>query len=190
MAPLPLLKIFAVLFKEISKPIASSIKRQAVDHPQFKALTMSLGRSWENGTQRVERLFSGNKEKTLKPVTDAQALHQGADLISQGFLLSTAIGLVCFEYWRGLQTKEEEKATAAAKKAKRVAVKEARLQRIEDDITGLTTRMQSMEAAIQQLEAQVQQQAQRGARPGGQGGASAAEHSQPSVQQGRRWGMW
>lgn len=188
MAPLPLLKIFAVLFKEISKPIASSIKRQAVDHPQFKAFTISLGRSWETGTQRVERLFSGNKNQALRPVTDAQALHQGADLVSQGFLLTTAIGLVCFEYWRGLQTKEEEKIAAAAKKSKRIAVKEARLQRIEDDIVGLSTRMHSLEAAVQQLEA-LQQAQQQGARPGGQGAVVEA-NSQPAAQHGRRWGVW
>ena len=136
MAPLPLLKIVAVLLKEISKPIAASIKRHAVTHPAFRTFTMSLGRSYEAGTQRVEALFAGRRLSgaPTRDINDQHALTVGADLVSNSFLLSLAVTLVVVEYSRAEAKKAEEKRDATERKAARQAVKEARLAALEQSI--------------------------------------------------------
>jgi hypothetical protein len=96
MAPLPLIKVGAVLFKELAKPIAARIKHQAQNHERFRLVTMRVGRVWEGVAQRLEVWTRGGKSKELKPITDAHAMSAGADFVSQAFLLATALagGLV------------------------------------------------------------------------------------------------
>jgi hypothetical protein len=65
MAPLPLFKLFAVLFKEISKPLAAEIKRRSQEHPKMKRYAMVLGRAWEGMTQRAEIWTRGHRVKEV-----------------------------------------------------------------------------------------------------------------------------
>jgi hypothetical protein len=153
MAPLPLIKIVAVLFKEVSKPIAAYVKKSAVDHPQFKRVTISVGRGYEQLTQRIEMTFAGAKSGTaLKPVTDSHALHVGADMISQGFLLSTAIGFVVLEYWRGLRLKEVTDQETAVRKAAKRAAEEKRHGALVDEARALAGRVAALEERLQSAE--------------------------------------
>ena len=91
MAPLPFIKIFAVVFKELSKPLAASIKSHAQTHPRARALATTLGRAYETASQRLTLSLEGNKLATAKPVTDSHALSVGAELVAQSFLLSSAL---------------------------------------------------------------------------------------------------
>ena len=110
MAPLPLIKIFAVVFKEVSKPLAASIKLHAQTHPRARALATTLGRAYETASARLALSLEGNKLATAKPVADSHALSTGAELVAQGFLLASAMGLVLAEYWRSAWTKAAEDA--------------------------------------------------------------------------------
>jgi hypothetical protein len=152
MAPLPLIKIFAVLFKEVSKPIASGIKNYAKTHPVFRAFALTTGRSHEYLSQHVEVLWaSGGRArlKELRPVPEQTALTVGADLMSQGFLLSTAIGLVWFEYARANQAKEAETREKAEREAAKSAIREARLLDIERQVADLSARLQVAELRME-----------------------------------------
>jgi len=99
MAGLPFLKIFAILFKEVAKPLAARVKHFSQNHAEARRLAIVLGRwvggGWERGrpavrhrprwgwwlrrwyegsTQRLEAWVRGQRLKELKPVTDAHAL--------------------------------------------------------------------------------------------------------------------
>jgi hypothetical protein len=144
MAPLPFIKIFAVLFKEVSKPLASSIKNFAKTHPTFRGFALATGRYHEYFSQHVEVLWaSGGRTRLreLKPVPEQTALTVGADLMSQGFLLSTAMGLVWLEYARANQTKEAEAREKAEREAAKSAIREARLLDIERQVADLQCRL-------------------------------------------------
>lgn len=144
MAPLPVIKLAAVLLKEVSKPLAAEIKRRAQEHAAAKRVAIVMGRWWEGMSQRAEIFVRGHRVKELKPINDAHALTVGADLISQSFLLSTAIGLIMLEYWRSssasakaAEVQREEKAVRRAAKEVRLAAIEAALARLEGDVRRL-----------------------------------------------------
>lgn len=134
MAPLPFIKIFAVLFKEISKPLASYIRSQSLAHPVARRLATGLGRHWESASQRLAFAMEGNKLATVKPVTDSHALSVGAELVAQGFLLSTAMGLVVAEYIRSAWIKQLEDAEKERKSMEKEAKAEMRLRALENDV--------------------------------------------------------
>jgi hypothetical protein len=148
MAPLPFIKIFAVIFKELSKPLAASIKSYAKAHPTFRGFALTTGRYHEYFSQHVEVLWaSGGRArlKEVKPVPEQTALTVGADLMSQGFLLASALGLVWFEYARGNQAKEAEAREKAEREAAKAAIREARLLDIERQVADLAQRLQLAE---------------------------------------------
>jgi hypothetical protein len=131
-----------------SKPVAGQLKRYALDHHDLKKVTMAVGRGYESFTQRIEIAFRGHHVKNLKPIPDAHALTVGADLLSQSFLLSIAIGLVVFEYWRNERIKRVDTAVKKREKAERQAAKEARLRAIEDRIAELEASMTKEESGL------------------------------------------
>ena len=146
MAPLPVIKIFAVLFKEVSKPLAAYVRHQALAHPAARRLATSLGRQWESASQRLAFAMEGNKLATAKPVTDSHALSVGAELVAQGFLLSTALGLVLAEYARSAWIKAAEDVEKERKAAELEARAEARLREIEGAVRLAHARLQALEA--------------------------------------------
>lgn len=147
MAPLPLIKIFAVLFKEVSKPLAARLKHQAAEHPTFRYHAMRIGRVWDGLTQRAEVWTRGGRVKELKPVTDSHALSVGADFFSQAFLLSTALALVIVEWYRSSIASATAAELKKQEKAIRVAAKEARLHTIETQLGDVMQRLERIESA-------------------------------------------
>ena len=140
----PQIKIFAVLFKEISKPLAASFKTHAKTHPVFRAFALSLGRKHEHLSQHVDALWaSGGRARLreLKPVPEQTAFTVGTDLMSQGFLLTTAVGLIWLEYARSAEAKDAEAREKAEREAAKSAIREARLQDIERSIAELQVRV-------------------------------------------------
>lgn len=107
---------------------------------------MAVGRAYENGTQRIEIAFRGHHVKSLKPVPDAHALTVGADVVSQSFLLSVAITIVVFEYWRSDKQKRIENAVKKKEKQERQAAKEVRMKQLEDRIAALEQRLRQAES--------------------------------------------
>lgn len=168
MAPLPLIKIFAVLFKELSKPLAASLKNYAASHPAFRALALTLGRAHEHLSQHVETLWASGgrvRLRAVRPVPDPVAFTVGTDLMSQGFLLSSALGLVWLEYARGAVAKDAETREKAAREAARAALHEARLLDIERCVAELQARLAEAELGAED----------RAARGAGGGGGAARE---------------
>ena len=156
MAPLPLIKIGAVLWKELSKPLAAQIKLYAQTHPRFRAAAMSLGRAHELASQRVESAWAGRGLLPApRPVGDSTAFTVGTDLLSQGFMLSTAIGIVWLEYYRADQQKALEGADKAARKAAKNALREERTLDMERSIADLQARVALDELELADLREQL-----------------------------------
>lgn len=197
MAALPFVKIFALLFKEASKPIAGMIKFRAQNHPRGKKLAMMVGRFTERVTQRVEMTVRGQRwSAPLPPVTDAHALSVGADFISQSFLIGVAVSLVLLEYWRAANVKAEESAKAAEAKARRRAIKEARLAELEAHALNAEKHAADLEARLAQCENQMGSEAAvahrrtffaRRKATADSAAAAPAEPSQTPQQQGTKW---
>lgn len=182
MASLPLFKIGVILFKEMAKPIAAQIKTYAVEHGEFKRVTMTLGRGWEGFSQRVEIMFRGHKLKELKAITDAHALTVGADVVSQSFLISVAVLLVLFEFYRGNAAKVVETAAKAEEKRKRQEAKEARFKAMEATLQSAHARITELEARVEAAQASWVTRVTAGLIPGSHASSHAADtHSTASA---------
>ena len=144
-----------MLFKEVRKPIANKIKSSAHTHPLFRGFAVALGHKYEVGVQHVDSLIAGRgRLLVVKPVSEAQAFTVGTDLITQGVLLSAALGFLLFEYWRASELKEAETIEKAAKKSARQAVKEARFIEIERTLASISSRLASTELEIESIRSQ------------------------------------
>ena len=169
MAPLPLLKIAAVLWKEVSKPLAAYIKKEAHLHPTLRTFSMMLGRNHELLVSQVEHVWEHKRwNRNPKPIPESAQFSVGADLIVNGFLLSTAISLVLFEYWRASVQKEAENVERAAKKLAKSALREARLLDIERAVARLEAKvmedglwMEDMHAKSESLERRMASERER-----------------------------
>ena len=132
--------------------MAASIKHHAHSHPLLRKFSMMLGRNYEVFVGNVEYLWEHKRvNPNPKLVADSIAFTVGADLISQGFLISTALSLVLFEYWRGSVQKEAESAERAARKSAKNALREARLLDMERNIADLHTRVIVNELELEDL---------------------------------------
>jgi len=150
-APLPLIKIAAVLFKEVSKPIAGAIRHQAHARPRFRAAAVALGRAWEAAGQHAEAALAGRRLAAARPVSEANAFATGTELVTQGVLLAAALSFVLFEYVRSVEAKDAETLDKAVKKAARQAVKEARLVELERSVADAAARAAVAELALEAL---------------------------------------
>ena len=77
----------------------------------------------------------------IKPIHDSHALSVGADLVSQSFLLTVALGLVLLEYYRSSVASAAAAESKQMEKDARSALKEARLRAIEQSIEDLKHRL-------------------------------------------------
>jgi hypothetical protein len=152
MAPLPLIKIGAVLWKELSKPLAAQIKLLATSRPLLRRMAMGLGRLHEQASQQLESAWAGKGFlRALKPVSESSAFTVGTDLLSQGFMLSSAIALVYLEYYRSDEQKRIEGLDKAARKAAKNALREARLRDLERNLADLQARLLVAELGAEDL---------------------------------------
>jgi uncharacterized membrane protein YgcG len=187
MAPLPLIKIGAVLFKEVSKPLAAGVKRQATEHPGLRRVATALGRAYESGAQRVERAFSANRLAPLKAVSDSHALSVGADLLAQGFLVGTAIGFVVWEYNRSAAAKAADDRGKEARKLERQRRKNAALAALAAEVAATRARLEAVEGVLAEHGWAVPPPPGGGRGGGGGGGGGGGEGDGGSDDGGGRW---
>lgn len=113
---------------------------------------MSLGQGYEVGLQHIDSLLAGRgRLLVVKPVPEQKAFTVGTDLITQGVLLTAALGFLLFEFVRASELKEVETIEKAAKKASRQAVKEARFSEIERTLASLSSRLAVCELELESL---------------------------------------
>jgi hypothetical protein len=96
------------------------------------------------------RRFRPSFRSQIKPINDSHALSVGADLISQSFVLSSALGLVLLEYYRSSVASAAAAAQKKEEKEARQVVKEARLAAIETRLVDMDRRLAALEQQHQQ----------------------------------------
>jgi chaperonin cofactor prefoldin len=129
---LPLIKVAALIVKSASKPIAKKIKNQAARSPLLHRYIIAGARFWHRLEGKMQ-IFVGERSKTVKELNPQAAIDLGAELISEGFLLSVAIGLLLLENSRS-STKEE---TKKAELEKRLQAMENQIELQRREIEGL-----------------------------------------------------
>ncbi len=108
---MPIVKLFGVLVRTLSKPISVWIKGHLNDSPGFgKAMTI-VGRKY----QKLTNFMSGNK--TTRELDQNMAISLGSEIVVEGIFFGIAGGLILYDH--------------AASKIKSSQL-EARLKKLED----------------------------------------------------------
>jgi len=151
----PLLKIGALALKSLAKPIAKKIKEAAIKNEKFRDYCLRLGSGWRRAENRLA-IFSG--EAPQIQIKDQKAVDLAADLLSEGFLLFVATGLLLWET-KHANAKQEKKDAATLK----------RFLKLEEELEDNRKQLQALKQETQQLslvkatnqERQQQEQQQR-----------------------------
>lgn len=123
--PLPLLKLGFLLVKQVSKPFAKFIAAKAKNSKVFRDwVCMPIA----NGVNKMEvrmkframNLGQGKVTKVPK-LSEAKAVEQGSEILSEFIILSIASGILTWEYWK---SSEKDKAKEEKLKADREMIKQ------------------------------------------------------------------
>jgi hypothetical protein len=132
---IPLLKLEYLLIRTLSKPIANSIKQQAVEKPSFRNSCMKLAQSYHSMEVHMRhRLKSVNgtdvrEMDPVRPLDEKKAIELGANFIGEFLIFSIAGVLVTLE---ALRSSRNEKARREETENRIVQLEDA-LQRIMQD---------------------------------------------------------
>eukprot|EP00920_Eleutheroschizon_duboscqi_P027596 GHVT01067610.1.p1 GENE.GHVT01067610.1~~GHVT01067610.1.p1 ORF type:complete len:106 (-),score=19.47 GHVT01067610.1:370-687(-) len=92
--PFPALKLFTVAVRQLSKPVASSIQRQAARSDRFRGVCRRLAESYHQVEQRIIRNFyhpEGSKALQFIPrLNEKKAVELGAQMIGELVIFGTA----------------------------------------------------------------------------------------------------
>ncbi|KAH9813071.1 optic atrophy 3 protein-domain-containing protein [Melampsora americana] len=95
------IKVFSLLIKTLSKPIANSLKSRAQDHPQFRKICVGVAQSLHRYETRLASGIFSKIQPTIRPLSDTKAIQNGANFLSEAFLFTVALGLIVGENLRG-----------------------------------------------------------------------------------------
>jgi len=115
-AAFPAAKLFFLVIKQISKPIAKSVADRARKSPIFKkyvCLPVAQFFHWYEVKIRMQTLGLGKVKKVPK-LNESEAIETGAQLLSEFLLFGIAAGVLIYEYNRSSE-KEEAKQEAIKK---------------------------------------------------------------------------
>ncbi|ODQ67317.1 OPA3-domain-containing protein [Nadsonia fulvescens var. elongata DSM 6958] len=111
------LKLTSLLVRTLAKPLASTIKAQAKEHPPFRKLCISFAQRLHRTDVRL-RLGLTDASRTTKdikvrPLNDTKAIENGANFLSEAFIFSVAGGLILYESFRSKRKDKERRETVA-----------------------------------------------------------------------------
>ncbi|MFH4979487.1 hypothetical protein AB6A40_006196 [Gnathostoma spinigerum] len=90
---LPMIQVFMIAAKQISRPVADYVLRYGKDHPMFRnGLLIPLGRALARLSTRLRMKYLGlGKPLTLASVSEATALEQASEFVQQLVLFSYSV---------------------------------------------------------------------------------------------------
>ncbi|KAG8954674.1 hypothetical protein FRC04_011107 [Tulasnella sp. 424] len=151
-------KLGALVIRTLAKPISNQIKQQSQEHPRFRQICVNLAQWSYRSEYRLRVSLLGEAPKAIKPLSEARAIQNGANMLAEGFLFAVAATLVLAETWRSsrstskrrdaidenieeLQTKvaELEQKLADSKKAAEEQWEELRTR--EEEVTRILDRI-------------------------------------------------
>ncbi|KAL0083553.1 optic atrophy 3 protein-domain-containing protein [Phycomyces blakesleeanus] len=94
------LKLGSLLIRTLAKPVATSIKTQAKQHPTFREFCINVAQQSHKLEMTLKMKFLGYKKEVIRPLNDARAIESGANFLSESFVFSVAATIIIAESWR------------------------------------------------------------------------------------------
>lgn len=138
----PIAKLVSLAVKQISKPIATSLKNGAKRHPFFRdyiCMPPAQFYHWIEVNVKMRMLNLGKPTEVPK-LNEAMAIELGAELLGEGIIFTVAAACLIAEYIRSSKKEHE-------KEAKR----ETRFQDLKETVVNLEFRLAEQDAKIREL---------------------------------------
>lgn len=138
MAPLPLVKLFVLAVKQLSKPVATRISAYAMTHPVSRARLIAFAQMTQRVEVAMQRSAEGKEGKAfVGRLTDEMAIKRASSLVAEGTVYGIAAALVVFEVHMNSKSNAEKEASARRQRQQL----DERLTRLEDSISRLQTEL-------------------------------------------------
>ena len=153
------MKVGGLLVKTLAKPVARQLKVDAEHVGWLREACTSIGQTTNYLTSRLTHASSLDKwKKPYKHIElkATEAREKGAEIVSEGFVLTVAVTVMGYEYNRqnnykeaAARRKEEKEAAKAARKEAKQADKRAALQRRQSDMLQMLRSVPFVEVSIE-----------------------------------------
>eukprot|EP00284_Hemiselmis_tepida_P012550 CAMPEP_0174927566 /NCGR_PEP_ID=MMETSP1355-20121228/18861_1 /TAXON_ID=464990 /ORGANISM="Hemiselmis tepida, Strain CCMP443" /LENGTH=238 /DNA_ID=CAMNT_0016173677 /DNA_START=305 /DNA_END=1021 /DNA_ORIENTATION=+ len=130
---MPLFKFGTLFIRTLSKPVANAIKKRAVGHPSFRDRCASFAQWWHRMEVSLQVQLMGHTARTIKPLGEAEAVAQGADILGEGVIFSIAALLLAIENRRAAASDARKKAQIQEEFSRQ----NARLEELEEAVASL-----------------------------------------------------
>ncbi|CAD5232044.1 unnamed protein product [Bursaphelenchus xylophilus] len=92
---LPMVQVFMIMARQMSKPVADVVMRYGKSHPFFRdKILVPVGRGLVNLTTRLRMRSLGlGKPDALAPVSETAALEQASELVQQTVIFGYSVGV-------------------------------------------------------------------------------------------------
>ncbi|KAI5119161.1 hypothetical protein M0805_008644 [Coniferiporia weirii] len=102
-------KLTTLAIRTIAKPISNHIKQQAKEHETFRRWCVSLAQNMHRAEVKLRTNLLGDNPKSIRPLSEARAIENGANSIAEGFLFGVATLLVVGETWRSSRSQAKRR---------------------------------------------------------------------------------
>ncbi|TKR86488.1 hypothetical protein L596_011074 [Steinernema carpocapsae] len=106
---LPMIQVFMIAARQVSKPIADAVIRYGKDHPGFRnRVLIPIGQRLARMTTRLRMKNIGlGRPETIPPVSEAAALEQASDFVQQVVIFTYSVSVFAGYYAYTKYTAEE-----------------------------------------------------------------------------------
>ncbi|TDL18526.1 OPA3-domain-containing protein [Rickenella mellea] len=132
-------KIATLVIRTLAKPISNQIKAQAKEHERFRNFCVNLAQRMYSAEVRLRTGLLGEPAKSIRPLSEARAIENGANTLAEGFLFTVAASLILGETWRSSRSQ-----------AKRRDVVDDRIDDLSTKVTELSTTVEHVRAQLEE----------------------------------------
>ena len=136
-----MLKLGGLVVKTLAKPLSKQIKHEFSRYEVTQRLLRGIGETAHQLTSRLTIWSAGYRVRDVKALEPEKALHDGSELLGEGFIFLATGTWVVYEYNK---SNEKSKEKEAAQKA--VLLQER--QEILSQIEGLSNRLNHVEKSL------------------------------------------
>mmetsp|Transcript_10960 Transcript_10960/g.15233 ORF Transcript_10960/g.15233 Transcript_10960/m.15233 type:complete len:188 (-) Transcript_10960:179-742(-) len=144
-------KLAGLLFKQLVKPIAKSVKDQAHTRPWLRDICIKVG-DWSNRVSlRLTLRLMGHNPAKIKPLAAEKALEYGANFLGEVLVFSSAALVTGAEFTRKYQSDANKAEAKREKERKQKEALENRFRTIETKIDILLERQNQHERFLEKV---------------------------------------
>lgn len=141
------IKLGALLVRQITRPMANVLKRQAKNHAAFNEICIMLAQKMHVTDVILRSKLTPTKfRQPIRPLNDAKAVENGATLLSEAFVFTVTGSLVVWETLRQRQKELDRREQVR----KDISTLQSEIEELRSTITAQNDELHSLRESIRQ----------------------------------------